>query len=549
MSIRTSSALVTLAATLGLAVPASAAPILFARPGNRLAEVVNPDGLGAAVLGDSTDPNMLYVKPPAQGGTELTNVFFNANVGFCQELAYLQQTSFELVRLNTERMAELRRSDPEREALVAELRVLRADAAAKLVREVKDIRQLRFDVEDLTDLIDDLRERLLDCETDACEEDLQADIEEAKALRTELRADLRALERAHRVAVAAFEQAEALVAAKQTDIRELDAHRDDLAEAIAATAMQLKTMYFQYGQIEGGFGGIEFNSGWDAAIDVLRAANAGKGFSFQPLPTSDVRIFPQLIPGGADGYLAGQSGVMAYTLNGRQISLADTEQHLASFPSTMSSSVRLSLIGACPVMDPDRWRLVPGAGGTPLFGLHAGYSYPVAFRTRVTASFNRWRIYELIKRQTSRNGFFRSKTSISVEENIDEGTVWSFDFFNESEITSEEKKTIEDQLKAELMASVLQEMAVPSVGQAAGSLDPMPAPEYGALVFARGLDACGAWSPYCTVGAWALRGLHAVFGGASAETRFQQSNDRTITREYRSDAVQNTTGTTSFATR
>jgi hypothetical protein len=546
MSIRTSSALVTLAATLGLAAPASAAPILYPRPGNRLAEVVN--STRAAVLGDSTDPNLLYVQPPAVGGTELTNVFFNANTGFCSELVYLQQASFDLVRLNTERTAELRRSDPEREALVAELRVLRADAASKLVKEVKDIRQMRFDIDDLSDLIDDLRERLLDCETDACEEDLQADIDEAKALRTQLRADLRALERANRVAMAAFEQAEALVAAKQTDIRELDARREELAEAVAAAETQLKLMYFSYAQIEGGFGGIEFDTGWDAAIATLRAENAGKGFTFQPLDTREVRVFPQLLPGGTDGHMADKSGVLAYTLNGRQISLADTEHHLASFPSAMSSSVRLSLNGACPVKYPEQWDLEKGQNGTPLFGLHAEYSYPVAFRTNLSASYNRWRIYELIKRQSTRGGFFRSKTSISVEENIDESTVWSFDFFDESGIPTAEKQMIESQLKAELMASVLQEMGVPSMGQSSGSLDPMPAPEVGALVFARGLDACGSWSSYCTVGAWALRGLNAVFGGAAVETRFQQNNDRTITREYRTDAIQYRTGKTNFVT-
>lgn len=534
------------AATLGAALPATAAPTLYPRAGNRLSEVTNPSK--AVVISDTADRNVHWVLPPATGGTELTGVSLTANVGFCEEMAFLQGTSRQLAERIAARSLEIDEKQPEIEALYAELADLREDAARANTPEIQLINAARDRIDDIEFEIDDLRDALRDCDTDQCEDDIEEDIQALRAERTELRAEVRDLERLHRTQLRAYETANNLVDAKQDEIDDVERRLDNARESLLRARSQIFEMYRQYGTLEGGFGNVDFDTGWDTAVQQLRDANPGRGFVFTPIPTREVRIFPQILPGfHSDNYLAGLPAVLAYTVAGRTVRMEDNEHTFAALPPHIPANMRLSLIGACPIARPEAWDLPEDQSGSPLFGLRAEYQYPSAFRTNVTVTYNLWKVYEYMKSVSVDGGLFSTSTEVDESESTDEGSRWSFNFFDESGLTPDQIKEIKATIKAELMADVLRVMAVPSSSAESGTRDLMPAPQSGAVVLANGIsDTCGWWSPYCVGASWALRGLQAIFGGSETETRYQSQHNVSVSRSYADDAIQYRPATTAF---
>jgi hypothetical protein len=534
------------AATLGAALPATAAPTLYPRSGNRLSEVTNPSK--AVVISDTADRNVQWVLPPATGGTELTGVSLTANVGFCEEMAFLQGTSRQLAERIAARSLEIDEKQPEIEALYGQLADLREDAARANTPEIQLINAARDRIEDIEYEIDDLRDALRDCDTDQCEDDIEEDIQALRAERTELRAEVRDLERLHRTQLRAYETANNLVDAKQDEIDDVERRLDNARESLLRARSQIFEMYRQYGTLEGGFGNVDFDTGWDTAIQQLRDANSGRGFVFTPIPTREVRIFPQILPGfHSDNYLAGLPAVLAYTVAGRTVRMEDNEHTFAALPPHIPANMRLSLIGACPIARPESWDLPENQSGSPLFGLRAEYQYPSAFRTNVTVTYNLWKVYEYMKSVSVDGGLFSTSTEVNESESTDEGTRWTFNFFDESGLTPDQIKEIKATIKAELMADVLRVMAVPSASAQSGTRDLMPAPQSGAVVLANGIsDTCGWWSPYCVGASWALRGLQAIFGGSETETRYQSQHNTSVSRSYADDAIQYRPATTAF---
>jgi hypothetical protein len=540
------SAVIVAATTLGAAIPATAAPTLYPRAGNRLSEVVN--NTPTVVISDTQNNKKFWVLPAKTGSMELTNLFYGANTGFCSEMSLLQSTSFELAQEISIQSTRILQYQGQIDQKTEELAVLRQAEADLLVPELRTIQDLRRDIEDIEDRIDDLRDLLLDCETDSCEEDIEDEIETLKDEKARLKDELRVLERQHRDAVREWERAKARVEAKDEEIQDIKRAIRGVTAELIESKNQIFSMYRHYGTLEGGFGGVNFSTNWTSSVETLRNAHRAKGFVFDPIDTSDVRVFPQLVPGiGTDDYLAGLPSVMSYTLNGRQISPTDSTQHLASFPDTMVANMRLSLVGACPYKFPAQWDLAEGQNGLPLYGLTSEYAYPSAFRTHVRASYNLWSVYEHMKRVSVDGGFFSTSTSVEETVDTDGDSTWTFHFYDESGMTDAEKTAVERQIKLELMADVLRLMGVPSQATVADNLNPMAPPPSGAAVLGQGIDSvCGWYNPYCSGASWILRGLQAIFGGSETETRFRETHNYTATREYSADFVQPRTGIVTF---
>lgn len=142
-----------------------------------------------------------------------------------------------------------------------------------------------------------------------------------------------------------------------------------------------------------------------------------------------------------------------------------------------------------------------------------------------------------MKRVTEDGGFFSSSTSVEETETSDGDSGMTFEFFDESGLSSWEQDAIKAQIKLELMQDVLRLMGVPVPSQGPG-LDPMTPPPNGAIVLANGIQStCGWFSYFCGGASWILRGLSAIFGSSESEASFRTSYNYTATREYNTDAT------------
>jgi molecular chaperone GrpE (heat shock protein) len=538
--------MVVLAATLGAAVPATAAPSLYPQPGNRIHEVTNPTK--AVAISDTVNNRLFWVMPPSTGGTTLSGVFYSGNTGFCGEMVTLQTASHSLTQRIVARMEELDELADIEAVILAEITARRVAAAALVTPSIERIRALRNLILDLEDEIAELREQRLDCETSECRAEKAAEIAAKTEERRVLRAELRALENQNFEALEAYEAAMRFAKIKEDEMAANQTRVNRAVDGLIASKQQLMNMYRTYATIEGGFGNVVFDTGWEQAVEDLRTANAAKGFVFEPIPTSDVRVFPQLLPGyHSDNYLAGMPSVLDYTIAGRQVLPTDIEHHFASLPAAVPANMRLSLIGACPLKDPESWDLPKdGPTGSPLFGLRAEYQYESAFFMRATAKYNMWKIYEHVKTVSTSGGLFRSSTKVFEDSDTSGEETWDIEVHDEGLMSDPERKEVEKQIKAELLGDVLRVMAVPQAAEPGGSVDLLPAPKPGAVVFADGLQSLGWWSPYATGASWILRGLSAIFGGSNAEARYRQTQNQDITREYNISDMKPRTGVTAF---
>jgi hypothetical protein len=526
------------------AAPVWAVPTLYPRAGNRLAEVHNTTT--SVVLADSSISNQLWVMPPQTGSVGVDGVSLSANAGFCAEMGDLQIASRTISKRIADVFIEFNGLNVELEQLRHEKADLDLQAQAlfesTIVQEIDDISDQIFDTEGR---IDQLRVDIESCTTPECEDEIRAELDTLQDLKRDLQTQLSALRSDHREDYRAYTRLKNQVDAVQRAIDNVFDQATAKAGFLSTGKNTIFEMYKQYGQLEGGFANVAFDSHWQDNKLQLRTENPG--FNVTDIPTSDARAFVALVPGiGQDSYLSQLPAVFGYTLNGQEFDRNNPQQSLAALPDQMLANTRLSLIGACPLAHPDLFDLPTDSTGLPLFGLSATYSYPTAFRTHVRATYNIWKVYEHMKKITEEGGFFSSETNVEETENTDGDSSMTFDFYDESGIPAWQQEQIKQQIKLELMQDVLRLMGVPVPSQG-GGVDPLPPPANGAVVLANGIEStCGWWTLYCGGASWILRGLSAIFGSSSSEASFRSSYDFTASREYSTDAVYQRSGMIGF---
>jgi hypothetical protein len=529
------------ALALGTVSQAHAAPTLYPRPGSRVGQLHNDTA--TYVLADNVDPDTFYVVPPGAGSAELASPYFSANIAFCQEMSGLQQTSRLLSQRRQQLMEELEASESEIGLLSEELHALQriADDLFALITVRDEYRGLTELIEQLEEDIEILYERIDACERrdDECLTPIYDELDETERELSQARRDLRALKRLDVTAIRNFERAQGNADAAEA---ELDARRDEnLASQLQLNAMhaQLFDMYARFGRIEGSLASVNFETGWEEAMDELRGVNPGS--TFLPLPTQDARAFVNLVPGlGSDAYLTQMPSVLSLAVNGQETDYDSFEQVLPGVPDTFVATARLSLIGACPMHRPERFDLEKGENGLPLFGLSATYAYPAAFQTRASATYNSWKLYEYMKRNSRTNGLFRTKSKVEMEETAEGRSVIEITWFDDSGQEADRRAAIEEQIRLDLQAEVLHLMGKPEPTPLRAQIDATlpPTGDSGAMLLSRGAFVMSALSGFTGMGyAFLLRGAQQTFGSSVAETRFKQTYDYSVTRDYDAETV------------
>jgi len=509
----------------------------------------------STLLRDSENSATVWVMPPTAGTTEFKGLVPSANLSFCSGIRELALATTDIDRRVAALSRKYEQLEPDLKA--AEKSLADARTAAAKFAEREDIK-LMLSLEDNVENLETRRTAAITA-METCTQNCEELREEADRLRSEIskaREDLRLFRNENRIALRDFERANASVDAAERNYESVGSHVNRLRRDLIALNGDVMGMYATKGKLEGGIAQIDYNTGWEANIKNLETQY--RGFQFQAIPTSNAHIDAHIV-GAADqdSYYQSLPMLLDYTINGvKYVPWGTTDQTAAAVPSVIAGNFRLSTLGACPIADPrffDGTGFTPdrGALSTPKFAISATYQYPVAYKFKVTASYNLYKFYEQIKRHTESGGFFSSKSySETLEKALDSDTFkidWQIEDPN-SEYDAKTRQQITAELKKNLMERVLQTMAQPVVPMngTVTFTDPGTPPTPGAVVLANGMSETCGFNIYCQAGSWILRGLHAIFGSSTTEQKFRSEWDRTATEQWSSEIASYRSGVMAF---
>lgn len=537
---------------LWLGSPAMASPTAY---NSKCGAITIDNFTDATLLRDTEDCKQIWVLPPSSGITKLTGYTPSGALGFCGEVKDAQKASREMLNSIAETNEGLKDLQPAYKK--AKERKLKAQAEHNELLKVAELKQLddmETELSDVKDRIDVVLNSISNCATN-CNE-LETEYRNLKENRQRLINDIRALRKQNLATAKKFDQSKAELTAATEAYSLVGDEITQIAKRQTEFRELLHGMLLALSRYEGGFAHIDYNTRWEEAVDQL-TAKYGDQYQFSKIPTKDARIFANLVgANNEETYLSSMPAILDYSINGLKFQPFGEERTLemSSLPSHLSGSIRMSLMGGCPLRYSNFLQqdgLVPNES-TPdnyNFAISATYSYPAAYKLKMTASYNLYKMYEKIVQSSSRGGFFSSRSHTSVVENKIDRDAFNIDWDVEdpdSKYSESERQKIASELKQELIGRVLGAMAQP-IFQGVPPKDASVAPpgEHGAIVLAKGLEnTCGAASVWCTGGAWLLRGLDAVFGSNKASSYYKATHDRTATETWSANTTRwNSAGT------
>jgi hypothetical protein len=544
----------TLLALLGQATEVQAVPSAFT---STCGAITIDNTSPSTLLRDSEDCKLIWVLPPNSGVAKVTQFTPSANLGMCTQVKKTQNLSSQLMDRMNQTSLEIERMQPNLEraySSVAEAKKKVYDLSMK--QEIKQMREIEDRIAQMETRIDVLVEKIAACDENC--DDLRKEHRDLRDERRVLTDDLRKLRSDNIASVRLYERAKANLESAESEVESVTAILDKIQERQARYQSSLQDMLLYYSRLEGGFAHMDYNTGWDDAVRTL-TDRYGSQYQFQKVPTKDARIFANIVGAANENtYLSSMPAILDYSIAGLKFQPFGEERtaELSALPGHLGGSIRLSLMGACPLYyanfltSPD---LRP-AGEIPQdygFAISASYKYASAFKMKMTASYNLYKFYEKIAESSSSGGLFSRRQSNTITENRLDRDTFHIDWNVEdpdSLYTEEKRHEIASAIKTELIGRVLGEMAQPAFTKMPDISASVPMPsETGAIVLAKGLqETCGYVSTWCTAGAWVLRGLDAIFGSSSASSTYRSTHDRTATETWSSLSSKWSTGATVF---
>src|SRR5690606_40028981 len=90
--------------------------------------------------------------------------------------------------------------------------------------------------------------------------------------------------------------------------------------------------------------------------------------------------------------LQGQGAVLGYELAGVY---SEGKLSYPSYPANLSGNIRLSLLGTCPIIYPELFKLnLPPDTDQMKYGMVISYEFPSSFEVDVTAEYNMYKMYQ-----------------------------------------------------------------------------------------------------------------------------------------------------------
>ena len=519
------------AAVLIAAATVGATPTPYPLDQSELFKISNPTTSG--LIADDTESRKVHVLPPNVAEATVKGLHtLSANVGFCAEMKELQSYSLVTVKqmndLIEERIAHKSVADEAHKVL----QKARMEAAA-----LATDKRVEFLV-NLTDQIDSMEARLTElyklkesC-TKTCGE-LKVEIANTEDARDSALDDRSQFQKENAKALKEYNKKKAVADAAAEVYRDAYATFNQLKTDLAAIRTEYLEMYRLFGQMEGGRAAINYESNWDSNIQTLRKLNPG--FQFEKIQTENAKLFANII---SVKDLPSDMAVVGYEMAGTQ---KDNYLQLPSgFPAAISGNLRLSLVGACPMLHPEAFDIEPGYGADKMaYGITITYDFPAAFKLKAVAKYNMYKMYSKVVSSGSSGGFFSSRSWSNVEERTFFKDSFNVDWTSQdpqNEISEERRLQTEHEMRAHIMERIAG-LALPTAPNQGQMIAPGAPPPRGATVVAGSLMQACPGNVYCVAGSLILTSLDAIFGSSSATASYMQTQDFESTETWTQSKV------------
>lgn len=515
----------------------------------------------ATLLRDHEECDTVWVLPPDSGTIKVSSqVVSSANLGFCSTMKGVQGYSRRIASRIAKYSGEIDRMQPDireaqekfRESKAAYVELSQSEHSQKM----NDLSELILDIDTrIEKVLKDMESCTQSCDV------LRTEYKDLRADRRKARKDLREYRSKHSSIARAMDRARSRMEADELFLNQLEEEIGKKVSKQNRLAEQLLDLYSHYGKLEGGFVNVAYDSGWDNAIKELGELYS---YDFKKVRTKNARIFGNLL--GAreeDAYLNSLPAILDFSLGGFKNTPFGTttgSHELSALPSRSQGSLRLSVAGACPVfyenfLEDGNRRLRLREDFTNLgfkFGISSTYEYAAAFKMKMKASYNLYKMYERLVTSGSKRRFFSSKSWTKVlERSEDRDTFhikWDvedpdshYDAKTRDQITMAIKKQLYERAMIH-MGKPLYEGTNPNTFHA-----PLP-PTPGAVVFAKGLnETCGLFNIWCKGGSFVLMGLASSFGTSQASNNFKKEHNALIEETWDHDIAKLRAGVTSYS--
>lgn len=510
----------------------------------------------STILRDNEDCKTAWVLPPTFGLVNLTGYMPNANLGLCQEVKDVQKMSNSL-------LGRIERTENEMKELIA-LQIIKKKElleAKKLFSdlesstEFQDIKFAEAKVaraeENVQELLAQLKSCGVDC--DAIREELRIikeDRAKAKGVLSQLQSRCFEIMQRHRAAKARMEYAQNDLETFSSDLTILNENQIKLKDT-------LNNWLQFYSKLEGGTAFLNYDSQWTESTQRLNKAYQGK-IQFQQVPTRNARITANFIGNDNEvSSLAFMPAILDYAIHGTKFTPWGEQGAIeqTALPSRISGSVRLSLMGGCPMyfknfLDSDTLARDDKLERKLNFAISATYEYPAAFKYNVTATYNLFKIYEEVKNFYSNVGIFSSDQFDKVIAFNDSRDTFEINWHLENErYSAEQQQEITKYLKSELLGRIMVAMGTPNNSGINANRAPAPMPtESAAMTLAKGIDSiCGYYNLYCLGSSWIMRGLNSAFGSSETESKFRSTNNYLAKETWKTSQAGWRAGATGYA--
>jgi hypothetical protein len=190
---------------------------------------------------------------------------------------------------------------------------------------------------------------------------------------------------------------------------------------------------------------------------------------------------------------------------------------------------------------PERFDIPQDNAKLPVFGITSTYDYEAAYKTKIKFSYNMWKFYKRMESSGTKHGFFSSRSWSHITEDRNDGDSFTADW-SESDpdnvVPDDQKRIIEQQVKAELIERVLKQFYHPTFSAGISMPSAGTPPTAGAVVIANGImRTCGGFSFWCSGASFVLKGLYSIFGSSSTEATLQQNYNFTATETWNRETV------------
>ncbi len=497
-----------------------AVPTIYPTDTTHLSRLQN--STNSNLVADTADKHTFWVMPPNTGRSKVGKLhLITANNGFCSEMADLQKYSRE----TSAKIDELTERDiANQEKLEAKTKQI-SDAKidlAKFANEngLNEIQYIDGRIEAIEDKIEGLNDLLSSC-TQNCSE-LRS---QSRELRAEKRAEQkrrREFVRQNRELARIYSQKEKVVEALETEYEDLEGATSKLRLKLFKVRNTYLELFSSFAKMEGASATIRFSNKWEKNLTKLREENPH--YSFNKIQTQNAIVTTSML--GVDG-LPGSQAILSYSMG---MHSKDGAVYLPSYPEETSGNIVLSLLGSCPMLHPDDFKIPTDVAGNAEmdYGLTVAYEYPSAFKIDAVAKYNMHKMYKKIVKSKKRGGFFSSSRKTSVEERT---------FFKDSfkvewkeqdaahTLSSEEKAELEREWRNAIMGRLAM-IGLPSA-VSAGNLQAPQAPQIGATVLGNSLQnnrMCQT-NVYCMGAAIGFKVLGSIFGGSTATNSYTNIQD------------------------